>query len=128
MSTAYVKHMPMATTIRQDPTRPACLLMLIAAISHGAQKNHGGGTLGTWSVAPCKRCWWSELLMTWMVSLIWGSKTTNWVISTYMVGNYSKLGSSSHIPEHAKLNTNDLDGARIYISRSLMQRFSNANQ
>ena len=48
MSTAYVKHMPMATTIRQDPTRPACLLMLIAAISHGAQKNHGGGTLGTW--------------------------------------------------------------------------------
>ena len=57
MSTAYVKHMPMATTIRQDPTSPGSnLLMLIAAISHWAQKNHGGGTLGTWSVAPVAPC------------------------------------------------------------------------
>ena len=62
MSTAYAKHMPMATTIRQDPTRPGSnLLMLIAAISHGAQENHGGGTLGTWSRGTVSaRCWWSE--------------------------------------------------------------------
>lgn len=81
MSTAYVKHMPMATTIRQDPTRPGSnLLMLIAAISHGAQENHGGGTLGT-SVAPCLHAaggvnFGNDL------DGIWGSKPTSWVVHT----------------------------------------------
>ena len=55
--------------------------MLIAAISHGAQKNHGGGTLGTWSVAPCLHAaggvnFGNDL------DGIWGSKPTSWVVHT----------------------------------------------
>ena len=116
MSTAYVKHMPMATTIRQDLTRPGSnLLMLIAAISHGAQKNHGGATLGTWHPWHRAKHAAGGVNIGNDLDGIWGSKPTSWVVC-YMVGNYPKLGSSSHIPECAKFKANTLEGARKYIS------------
>lgn len=95
MSTAYVKHMPMATTIRQDPTRPGSnLLMLIAAISHGAQENHGGGTLGTWHRW---HRWHRAKHAAGGVNIgndldgIWGWKPTNWVVHTVHGGKLSQI-------------------------------------
>lgn len=78
-------------------------------------------------VAPClQRCWWSEH-REWLGWKKRGSKPTSWVVC-YMVGNYSKLGSSSHIPECAKFKANTLEGAQKYISRSPIPWFSNTNQ
>ena len=74
----------------------------------------------------CKRCRWSEH-REWLGWKKRGWKPTN-LGSTYMVGNYSKLGSSSHIPECAKFTANTLEGAQKYISWSPIPWFSNANQ